>query len=174
MRRFMIQNAAVFARLDKIEHKLIEHDNKFEEVFKALESKEKIPSQGIFFDGQIFDAYKFISDLIRSAERSIILIDNYIDDNVLTLLTKRKTNVKATIFTGKITKQLSLDLKKHNEQYPPVEIKELKNIHDRFLIIDNKDIYHIGASLKDLGKKVFAFSKMDKEGLKILERLKDE
>ena len=131
-------------------------------------------SQGIFFDGQIFDAYKFISDLIRSAERSIILIDNYIDDSVLTLLTKRKTNVKATIFTGKITKQLSLDLKKRNEQYPPVEIKELKNIHDRFLIIDNKDIYHIGASLKDLGKKVFAFSKMDKEGLKILERLKDE
>lgn len=174
MRRFMIQNAAVFARLDKIEHKLIEHDNKFEEVFKALESKEEIPSQGIFFDGQIFDAYKFVSDLIRSAEKSIILIDNYIDDSVLTLLTKRKTNVKATIFTGKITKQLSLDLKKHNEQYPPVEIKELKNIHDRFLIIDNRDVYHIGASLKDLGKKVFAFSKINKQGLKILERLKDE
>ena len=174
MRRFMIQNAAVFVRLDKIEHKLIEHDNKFEEVFKALESKEEIPSQGIFFDGQIIDAYKFISDLIRSAEKSIILIDNYIHDSVLTILTKRKTNVKATIFTGKITKQLSLDLKKHNEQYPPVEIKELKNIHDRFLIIDNRDVYHIGASLKDLGKKVFAFSKINKQGLKILERLKDE
>ena len=114
MRRFMIQNAAVFARLDKIEHKLIEHDNKFDEIFKALESKKETPSQGIFFDGQIFDAYQFVSDLIRSAQKSVILIDNYIDDSVLLLLTKRKPDTKAIIFTRKITEQLSLDLKKHN------------------------------------------------------------
>jgi len=164
MRKFIIQNKAVFERLDKIEYKLIEHDSKFDKVFKALESKEKKHSQGVFFDGQIFDAYKFVSDLIRSAEKSIVLIDNYVDDTVLTLLTKRKATVKAIIYTGKITKQLSLDLEKHNAQYPHIDIKELKNIHDRFLIIDKKKVYHIGASLKDLGKKVFAFSKMEREG----------
>ncbi|BAI79795.1 conserved hypothetical protein [Deferribacter desulfuricans SSM1] len=174
MRKFIIKNAEIFSRLEKIEYKLTDHDKKFEVLFKALESKEESPTQGIFFDGQIFDAYKFVSDLIRSANKSIILIDNYIDESVFTLLTKRKPDVKAIIFVGKITKQIKLDLKKHNAQYQPVEVKELKNIHDRFLIIDNKDVYHIGASLKDLGKKVFAFSKMNKEGLKILERVKND
>ncbi len=173
MRKFIIKNAEIFARLEKVEYRLIEHDKKFEALFNALETKGETPTQGIFFDGQIFDAYKFVCDLIRSAKKLIILIDNYIDESVFTLLTKRKLEVKAIIFVGRITKQIELDLKKHNAQYPPIEVKELKNIHDRFLIIDNRDVYHIGASLKDLGKKVFAFSKMDKEGLKILERLKD-
>jgi len=174
MRKFIIKNTEIFARLDKVEYKLIEHDKKFEAVFKALESKENFPEQGIFFNSQIFDAYKFVCDLICSAKKSIILIDNYVDDSVLTILTKRKNNVKAVIFTGILTKKLSLDLKKHNTQYPPIEVKELKNIHDRFLIIDNKDVYHIEASLKDLGKKVFAFSKINKEGLNIVERLENE
>ncbi len=170
MRKFILKNAEIFSRLEKVEYKLSEHDKKFEALFDALANKDEIPNQGIFFDGQIFDAYKFACDLIRSAKKSIVLIDNYIDENVLTLLTKRKPEVKAVIYVGKITKQIELDLKKHNEQCPPVEIKEIKNIHDRFLIIDDKDVYHIGASLKDLGKKVFAFSKIDKNGLKILEK----
>jgi len=171
MRKFIIENAEIFQRLDRIEHKQIEYDKKFEAIFKALENKEHFPKRGIFFDGQIFDAYKFVSDLIRSAKKSIVLIDNYVDDTVLMLLTKRKENVIAIIYTKRITKQLDLDLKKHNAQYPPIEIKELKNVHDRFLILDDKIIYHFGASLKDLGKKWFAFSKFDKDGLKILERL---
>ena len=170
MRKFILKNAEIFSRLEKVEYKLSEHDKKFEALFDALANKEEIPNQGIFFDGQIFDAYKFISDLIRSAKKSIVLIDNYIDESVLTLLTKRKPQVKAVIYVGKITKQIELDLKKHNAQYSPIEIKEVKNIHDRFLIIDDRDVYHIGASLKDLGKKVFAFSKIDKNGLKILEK----
>jgi len=172
MRKFILKNAEIFQRLDRIEYKQLEYDKKFEKVFKALESKESLPKQGIFFDGQIFDAYKFVSDLIRSAKKSIILIDNYVDDSVLTLLTKRKEKVKAIIYTRKITKQFQLDLNKHNAQYPPIEVKEFKSAHDRFLIIDDRDVYHFGASLKDLGKKWFAFSKFDKEALKILGGLK--
>ena len=174
MRKFILNNAEIFVRLEKAEYKLIEHDKKFDEVFNAMENKEKISSQGIFFDGQIFDAYKFVSDIIRSAKKSIILVDNYIDDTVLALLTKRNANVKSLIIVNKITKLLQLDLEKHNSQYPAIEIKEVKNIHDRFLIIDENEIYHIGASLKDLGKKLFAFSKMNKDGLKILEKLNYE
>jgi len=174
MRKFLINNSHIFARLEKAEYKLIEHDKKLEIVFEALESKEQIPEQGIFFDGQIFDAYRFVSDLIRSAKKSLILIDNYIDDSVLTLFTKRKVNVKAFIFVSKITKEIRLDIEKHNKQYPPIEIRKIKNIHDRFLIMDDQDVYHLGASLKDLGKKLFAFSKMNKEGLKILKKVKEE
>ncbi|HDL00787.1 MAG TPA: ORF6N domain-containing protein, partial [candidate division Zixibacteria bacterium] len=129
------------------------------------------PKQGIFFDGQIFDAYVFVADLIKSANKSIILIDNYVDESVLTLLAKRKKNTTAIIYTRSISKQLQLDLKKHNQQYPPIEIKILKQAHDRFLILDDKSVYHIGASLKDLGKKWFAFSKMEKDGLKVIGRL---
>ena len=176
LKEYIYQGYAINS--EKITHqrfKELENDvNILKQKVKLLEKQNIIPTEGIFFDGQIFDAYKFVSNLIRSAKNSIVVIDNYVDDTVLTLLTKRNEKVKATIYTSKITKQLHLDLKKHNAQYPPIEIKELKNIHDRFLIIDNRDIYHIGASLKDLGKKVFAFSKMDKEGLKILERLGNE
>lgn len=172
MRRFLSTNALLFKRLDSIEKKHIEYEQRFNQIFDALEDKNLKPNKGIFFDGQIFDAYTFVSDLIRSADYSIILLDNYIDDSVLLLFTKRKTNVKVTIYTRDISPQLSLDLKKYNTQYPHIEIKELKHSHDRFLIIDEKEMYHFGASLKDLGKKWFAFSKFDKETWKILEKLK--
>jgi len=123
------------------------------------------------FDGQIFDSYKFLSDIIRTADKSIVLIDNYIDDSVLTLFSKRNKNVQVTIFTKEISKQLSLDLAKYNSQYPLIEVKEFQQSHDRFLIIDNREVYHIGASLKDLGKKWFAFSKFDKEAFNLLDKL---
>ena len=119
------------------------------------------PVEGIFFDGQIFDAYAFGTNLIKSAKNSLILIDNYIDENTLLMLSKRTTGVDATIYTQRITPQLQLDLTRHNNQYPPINIRTYRQAHDRFLIIDRSDVYHIGASLKDLGKKLFAFSKMD-------------
>lgn len=119
------------------------------------------PVEGIFFDEQIFDAYVFATNLIKSAKNSLILIDNYIDENTLLMLSKRTTGVDATIYTQRITPQLQLDLTRHNNQYPPINIRTYRQAHDRFLIIDQSDIYHIGASLKDLGKKLFAFSKMD-------------
>lgn len=172
MRKFITVNAALFQRLESVEHKQLEADDKFERIFRALESPGTKPENGIFFDGQVFDAYIFISDLIRSAQTSISLIDNYIDERVLLLLTKRKPGVKATIYT-KPDKALQLDVNKHNSQYTPVEIKELTVSHDRFLIIDEKEFYHIGASLKDLGKKWFAFSKMDAGSLVLLEKIND-
>jgi|SRR3989344_5001374 len=171
MRRFIASGVQVFQRLDNIEQKQIGYDKKFEQIFDAIESKDIKPEKGIFFDGQVFDAYKFASDLIRDAHNSIILIDNYIDDSVLTLFSKRNKNVLVTIFTKEISKQLLLDLNKYNSQYPPIEVKEFKQSHDRFLIIDNKEVYHFGASLKDLGKKWFAFSKFDKEAFKLLDKL---
>ena len=179
MRRFIENKADIFKRLSVIEQKQIatdvkqiETDNKIDKILKALEDKSIKPNQGIFFNGQIFDAYSFVSDLIRSAKKSIILIDNYIDDTVLTHFTKRKKGVSFTIFTKNISKQLKLDLEKHNKQYPPIEIKKFKNAHDRFLIIDEKEVYHFGANLKDLGKKWFAFSKMDTSSVKIMDNVK--
>ncbi len=118
------------------------------------------PVEGIFFDGQIFDAYKFATDLIKSANKSLLLIDNYVDESVLFMLGKRTPGVSATVYTQKITAQLQLDLDKYNDQYPPINVRTYRNCHDRFLIIDDKEVYHIGASLKDLGKKMFAFSKL--------------
>lgn len=161
MRRFFAANAQVFKRIASLEVKQIETDLKIDKVLNALESKEILPRQGIFYNGQIFDAYRFVSDLFRSAKESIIIIDNYIDDTVLVHLTKRAENVKVTILTKDISKQMTLDVIKYNKQYPPVEIKEFRNSHDRFVIIDGTTVYHVGASLKDLGKKWFAFSKMD-------------
>ena len=176
MRKFITTNAQIFHRLDAVEQKQLEHkaetDEKFDRIFNAIESKEITPKQGIFFDGQIFDAYKFVSDLIRRAKKSIIIIDNYIDDSVLLLLTKRKKDVTVKIFTKTISKQLALDVKKYNFQYPPVEIKKFKYAHDRFIIIDDKEVFHFGASLKDLGKKWFAFSKLEKDAFNLMERLK--
>lgn len=119
------------------------------------------PVEGIFYDGRIFDAYKFATDLIRTAKKSILLIDNYVDDSVLLMLSKRDEGVTATIYTHTVSKQLKLDIQKHNSQYSSIEVKTYKQCHDRFLIIDNTDVYHIGASLKDLGKKMFAFSRLD-------------
>jgi len=171
MRKFIASNANIFQRLDIVERKQLEHDKKFEELFDAIQSKDIKPDNGIFFDGQIFDAYKFVSDIVRSARKSIVLVDNYIDDTVLTLFSKRNKNVQVIIFTREISKQLLLDLDKYNAQYPLIEVKEFKLSHDRFLIIDNKDVYHIGASLKDLGKKWFAFAKLDKDTFSLLNKL---
>jgi hypothetical protein len=171
MRRFISSNAHIFQRLDTLEIKQLETDKKINHVLNAIESKEIQPKQGIFFEGQIFDAYNFVAEIIRTARTSIIIIDNYVDDTVLTHLTKRNDGVDVTIFTKTISKQLALDLKKFNSQYPPIDIREFKNSHDRFMIIDNKTVYHFGASLKDLGKKWFAFSKMDFEAVEMLTKL---
>ncbi len=174
MRRFIQNNAQIFARLDSVERRQIsfesETEKNFEKVFKALESAE-LPKQGIFYNGQIYDAYKFASDLIRKAKKSLVLIDNYVDDSVLTLLSKRANKVSATIYTKSVSKKLALDIKNHNAQYPPVAIEIFTEAHDRFLIIDGKEIYHIGASLKDLGKKWFAFSRFESGAVEMLEKL---
>lgn len=174
MRKFLVANASLFERLETVEKRQlsfeIKTDENFEKVFKALESQEE-PRQGIFYNGQVFDAYTFAVDLIRSAKKSLVLIDNYIDDSVLTLFSKRKKGVKAKLFTKTISKQLKLDLQKHNEQYPEIEVKTFAEAHDRFLILDESTVYHIGASLKDLGKKWFAFSKFEKGALEMLGKL---
>ena len=172
MRKFISQNTLLFQRLDNIELKQIEADQKFEQIFKALEKNNPVPNKGIFFEEQVFDAYVFVAELIKKAKTNLILIDNYIDETVLTLLSKRNKTVTATIYTKQINKQLQLDLAKHNQQYPLINIEIYANSHDRFLIIDQTELYHIGASLKDLGKKWFAFSKMDSLTNDILEKLK--
>jgi phage regulator Rha-like protein len=172
MRKVISANNLIDLRFGNIEKRLFETDQKLEQVFKALEDKELKPvQQGIFFEGQIFDAYSFVSDIIRSAKQSIQLLDNYIDDTVLTLLAKREKNVSATIYTQKIDKKLELDVQKHNQQYPHIKLSILANVHDRFLLIDEKELYHIGASLKDLGKKWFAFSKMNDFTREVLKRI---
>ena len=171
IRKFLSLNAGVFQRLEKLETGQKQTNVVLEKVLDAIEDKSFKPKQGIFYEGQIFDAWQFVSDLIKSAKQSIILIDNYIDDTVLTILTKRRANVTATIYTSKISKQLSLDLKKHNAQCTKIEIKAFKQSHDRFLIIDSKTVYHIGASLKDLGKRWFAFSKINIDAKEMIHRL---
>jgi hypothetical protein len=173
MRKVISQNAGLFQRMEKVERKQVEADEKIDRIFNALEAGEK-SKQGIFYEGQIFDAYTFVSDLIRTAKLSIVLVDNYVDDSVLTMLTKRKDGVSATIYTKRISPQLKLDLQKHNTQYAKVEVKDYATAHDRFLIIDGKEIYHIGASLKDLGKKLFAFSRFDLEAVELLQELEEE
>lgn len=171
MRKMLMHNASLFSRLDKIELKQLETDGKFEEIFKALESDKLKSDKGIFYNGQVFDAYTFVADIIRNAETSIILLDNYVDDTVLTILGKRKDGVEATIYTKTISNRLQLDLQRYNSQYPPIQIETFPDAHDRFLIIDEKELYHIGASLKDLGKKWFAFSRMDIEVGRMLQIL---
>ena len=159
MRHFLLSNAQVFQRLDRMELKQLETDHKIEQIFDKLEEQSVIPKQNIFFDGQIFDAYRFVAGLIKSAKKEIVLIDNYVDETVLTMLDKRGPSVKATIYTKQVSAQFQLDINRHNAQYPPIEVQAFNKSHDRFLIIDEK-VYHIGASLKDLGKKWFAFSLM--------------
>ena len=174
MRKFLLQNAGLFQKVEQIELRQIQHiadsDEKFNRIFNALEVPAT-PASGIFHNGQIFDAYTFAASLIRQAKKSIILVDNYVDESVLTMLSKRAKSVSATIYTGKIGKQLDLDLRKHNEQYPTIEVRTITDYHDRFLILDRQTLYHIGASLKDLGKKCFAFSRMDSLAPEILSRL---
>lgn len=173
MRKFLLQNASVFQRLGQLELKQLQTDEKIERVFKALEAGQLQPDKGIFFDGQIFDAYSFVADLTKKAENHIIVIDNYVDESVLTLLGKRKEKVTVTVYTREINKTLQLDLQRHNSQYPPIAVKTFAQSHDRFLLIDKKELYHIGASLKDLGKKWFAFSRMDSLTGQVLKQLKE-
>lgn len=165
MRRFLATNSQLFQRLETIEYHQLEMkqhqeitDKRIDEVFKKLDANIP-PVQGIFYDGQVFDAYRFVSDLIRKAKQSIVLIDNYVDDTVLTLLDKREDGVTATIYTQRISNQIQLDVDRHNTQYPHIEIKQFNKAHDRFLLIDD-EVYHIGASIKDLGKKWFGFTLM--------------
>ena len=160
MRRFLASNAQVFQRLDKIEYRLMESDYKFEDIYSKLEEKSLEPKQGIFFEGQVFDSYRFVMSLVKSAAKRIVLIDNYMDDSVLTMLDNRTDGVEATIYTQQVSKQFRLDIAKHDKQYPPINVKVFTKAHDRFLIID-ENVYHIGASLKDLGKRWFAFSLME-------------
>jgi ORF6N domain len=165
MRKLIANHSGLLQRMSGIERKQLEADQKFEQVFKALESKDQIPSQGVFFDGQVFDAYELTSKIIRSAKQSIVLIDNYIDESTLTHLAKKKKSVTVLLLTKHISTQLSLDVKKATAQYENFEVKTFTQSHDRFLIIDQTEVYHLGASLKDLAKKWFAFSKMDKQSV---------
>lgn len=179
MRRFIATNAQLFQRLETIEYHQLEMkqhqevtDRRIDEVFKHLDA-DIPPMQGIFYDGQVFDAYHFVSDLIRKAKQSIVLIDNYVDDTVLTLLDKRSEGVSATIYTQRISSQFQLDVDRHNSQYPLIEIKRFNKAHDRFLLIDN-EVYHIGASIKDLGKKWFGFTLMrDITATELIKKIKD-
>jgi hypothetical protein len=159
LREYLLKGVVVSNRIERLEHDVHNIKSKLGEIDFQIKTNLP-PNEGIFFEGQIFDAHVFVSALVKSAKKSIVLIDNYIDETVFTLLAKRAEKVKATIFTSHFTKQVQLDLKKHNEQYPSIEVKTFNQSHDRFLIIDDKDVYHIGASLKDLGRKWFAFSKM--------------
>lgn len=165
MRKFITNYGGLLQRMEGIERKQIETYQKFEQVFKALESRDELPTQGIFFDSQIFDAYAFVSSIIKKAKKEIILIDNYIDESTLTHLSKKGNQVSVIFYTKNISKQLALDIKKANEQYGNFDIQHFDKSHDRFLIIDNTTVYHLGASLKDLGKKWFAFTKMEAESV---------
>ena len=158
-------------RFLSLENEVINLKSKVENISNSLEDKTLKPKQGIVYNGQVFDAYVFVNDLLKSAVEEVILIDNYIDESVFTLFSKY-SNIKIQIYTANITKQLKLDFEKYQTQYQNIELKEFKNSHDRFLIIDKKELFHMGASLKDLGKKWFAFSKFEMQNLKILERLK--
>ena len=171
MRHILTNNNIILERLTHVEHKQLQFDSKINELMSALENNSLKKESGIFFEDQLFDAYIFICELIKKAEKSIVLIDNYIDESVFFLLNKRMEMCTATIYTSKINKELQLDLLKYNSQYNPIEVKILKNTHDRFLIIDNHELYHIGASIKDLGKKWFAFSKMNSLLPEILNKL---
>lgn len=167
LKEYLLKGYAVNQRIERIEKKLIEHEQKFDLLVKT----NLPPNEGIFYDGQIYDAWQFVSDLVRSAESSVILIDNYIDDSVLTILSKRNQNTEAVVYTSAISSQLETDIKRFNTQYPPIQFKISRKSHDRFLIIDKQTVYHIGASLKDLGKKWFAFSKINLNIEELLDKL---
>lgn len=167
LKEYLMKGYVLNNRIDRIEKKILEHDQKFDLLIKT----SLPPNEGIFYDGQIFDAWKFAADLVKSAQKSIVLIDNYIDESVLHLLSKRNTGVKVIIYTSKISNQLQLDIHKFNAQYEPIEVKVFAKSHDRFLILDNKTVYHIGASLKDLAKKWFAFSKIELDATDLIRKI---
>ena len=164
LKEYLLKGHAINYRLEQMDTRLQKHERQIEYLTDKVDFFVRTslpPVEGIFYDGQLFDAYKFATDLIRSARVSLLLIDNYVDESVLLMLSKRNAGVKADIYTQAVSHQLQLDVQKHNSQYPPTGIHTYKKCHDRFLIIDGTDVYHIGASLKDLGKKMFAFSKLE-------------
>ena len=164
LKEYLLKGHVINYRLEQMDTRLQKHERQIEYLTDKVDFFVRTslpPMEGVFYDGQIFDAYKFATDLIRSAKKSILLIDNYVDESVLLMLSKRNAGVKADIYTQTVSRQLQLDLQKHNSQYPPISIHVYKKCHDRFLIIDGTDVWHIGASLKDLGKKMFAFSRLD-------------
>lgn len=170
LKDYLLKGYSINHRLQALERTVADHSQKIDFFVRTALP----PIEGVFYNGQIFDAYKFATDLIKSAKHSLVLIDNYVDETTLLMLSKREAGVSATIYTSKISRQLQLDMERHNAQYPPVQIHTYKDSHDRFLLIDDKDVYHIGASLKDLGKKMFAFSKMNESASFFLKLLAGE
>lgn len=170
LKDYLLRGYSINHRLQALERTVADHSQKIDFFVRTALP----PIEGVFYNGQIFDAYKFATDLIKSAKQSLVLIDNYVDETTLLMLSKRESGVSATIYTSKISRQLQLDMERHNAQYPPVQIHTYKDSHDRFLLIDDKDVYHIGASLKDLGKKMFAFSKMNESASFFLKLLDGE
>ena len=162
MRRFLSSNSEMFNRLINVEYKLLEHDKKFDEVFNQLQQEENI-KQKIFFEGQIYDAYSIIIDIIKRANKKILIIDNYIDDSVLKMLTKKNKNVEVVILTSDKSNIQNIDIQKFNKEYPTLKVAKINKFHDRFIVIDNKQMYHLGASIKDLGKKCFGINKIEDE-----------
>lgn len=172
MRKFIANNSNMFNRLTTVEYKLLEHDEKFNQVFNQLQNKKENEfKQKIFFDGQIYDAYSLIMNIIKSAKSKILIIDNYIDDTILEMLIKKNKDAKVVILTSNKTNISKLDIQKFNKEYPTLEVAKTDKFHDRFIVIDNKELYHIGASLKDLGKKCFAISKI--EDIEYMEKLQN-
>ena len=173
MRKFIVNNGKVFERLTNVEYKLLEHDKKFDEVFNELQKNEENKfHQQIFYKGQIYDAYSLIVDIIKSAKNKIVIIDNYIDDSILKMLSKKENNVEVVILTSSNTTISKLDVTKFNKQYPTLKVATTNNFHDRFILIDGTDLYHCGASLKDLGKKCFAINKIeDSKFIKFVEQI---
>ena len=168
MRKFLMVNGQLFERLTNVEYKLLEHDKKFDKVFDQLQNEENI-KQKIFFEGQIYDAYSLIIDIIKKANKKILIIDNYIDDSVLKMLTKKNKNVEVVILTSNKSNIQKIDIQKFNKEYPILKIAKTNKFHDRFIVIDNKEMYHLGASIKDLGKKCFGINKI--EDLDIVEKV---
>ena len=169
LKEYLLKGYSINQRLLDLEHTVAEHSRKIDFFVRTALP----PVEGIFYNGQIFDAYKFVTDLIRSAKHLLVLVDNYVDETTLLMLSKRNEGVSSTIYTSKISKQLQLDLEKHNSQYPPIQVRTYKDSHDRFLLIDETEFYHIGASIKDLGKKIFAFSKMNEPASHFLNLLEE-
>ena len=168
MRKFISSNGQLFERLTNVEYKLLEHDKKFDQVFDQLQHEENI-KQKIFFEGQIYDAYSLIIDIIKKANKKILIIDNYIDDSVLKMLTKKNKNVEVIILTSDKSNIQKLDIQKFNKEYPILKVAKTNKFHDRFIVIDNKEMYHLGASIKDLGKKCFGINKI--EDVEIIEKV---
>lgn len=162
MRKFLIQNGQVFDRISTLEYKQLENEKNFDKIFNMLQNKDNV-KQKIFFEGQIWDSYSLIIDIIKKANNKIVIIDNYIDDSILNMLAKKKNNVESVIITSEKSNISKLDIQKFNKEYPVLKVAKTKKFHDRFILIDNKILYHCGASIKDLGKKCFAITKIEEE-----------